>query len=175
MVGAPPLPETPVRHTWTIAVFLFAAVAALPVSAQTRAVVLDFELIDEMHDPATREGDRSRLEKVSARFPEALRNCGTLAVLPPPKPVIELLASQIAYVHQCNGCAEDIAKAAGADIVVFTWVQKVSNLIINLNAEAQDAGGRTLDVRSVDMRGNTDTSWLRAADALAKRLCERVK
>lgn len=163
------------RHTWMLAVLLSVTATALPASAQTRAVVLAFEFIDEMHDPATREGDRSRLEKVNARFPEALRQCSTLTLLPPPKAVIELLESQIAYVHQCNGCAEDIAKAAGADIVLFTWVQKVSNLIINMNAEAQDAGGRPLDVRSVDMRGNTDASWLRAADALAKRLCERVK
>lgn len=162
-------------HLAAPAFLLCAALLASPVCAQSRAVVLDFELIDEMQDPATRDGDRSRLQMISARFPEALRGCGTLTVLPPPRAVIDVLESRIAYVHQCNGCAEDIAKAAGADIVVFTWVQKVSNLIINLNAEAQDAEGRTLDVRSVDMRGNTDASWVRAANALAKRLCERVK
>ena len=161
------------RFTPVIAAGLWIALAAAGATAQTRAVVLDFELIDEMRDPATQAADLSRMEKVSARFPESLRQCSAFTVLPPPAAVIDRLASQIAYVHQCNGCAEDIAKAAGADIVVFTWVQKVSNLIINLNAELQDAGGRTLDVRSVDMRGNTDTSWLRAADALARRICDR--
>ncbi len=160
---------------WMLAALLIAMSPVMPVVAQTRAVVLEFELIDEMRDPVTREGDASRMRKVTARFPDALRACATLSIVPPPREVVELLESRIAYVHQCNGCAEDIAKAAGADVVVFTWVQKVSNLIVNLNAEVQDAAGRVLDVRSVDMRGNTDQSWLRATDALAKRLCERLR
>jgi len=156
--------------------FHAAAVAALPVTAAPlRAIVLDFDLIDEMRDPATELGDRERLAEASRRFPVAIADCGGVDVLPAPKEAVETLAAQITYLHRCNGCAEDLARAAGADLVVFTWVQKVSNLILNMNAEVQDAGGRTLDLRSVDMRGNTDRSWTRAVDALARRLCERLR
>lgn len=149
------------------------ATAAVP-AAPPRAVVLEFDLIDEMRDPATEVEDRARLAMASRRFPAAIERCGNIELIPAPRETVDRVASQITHLYQCNGCAEDIARAAGSDLVVFSWVQKVSNLILNMNAEVQDASGRTLDVRSVDMRGNTDVSWTRAVDALAKRLCDRL-
>lgn len=150
-------------------------VAATAMAAAPRVVVLDFDLIDELRDPATEAADQDRLAAASRQFRTALGNCGGIEIAPVPRAVVESVAAQITHVHQCNGCAEDITKAAGANLAVFTWVQKVSNLILNVNAEVQDSGGRTLDVRSVDMRGNTDQSWTKAVDALAKRLCDRLR
>jgi len=41
-------------------------------------------------------------------------------------------------------------------------VQKVSNLILNVNLVVEDvATGKTLRADSVDIRGNTDESWTR--------------
>jgi hypothetical protein len=163
------------KHAVAVILSVLAFTHAFAAPARVRAVVLDFEIIDEMHDPETQTGDRDRLEAITRRLPVALEVCTHLEIVPAPREAVEALAAQIAYVHRCNGCAEDFAKAAGADLVIFTWVQKVSNLIINVNAEVQDASGRTLEVRSVDMRGNTERSWLRAVDALAKRLCEKPR
>lgn len=62
----------------------------------------------------------------------------------------------------CAGCELDVARDAGARLSVTGWVQKVSNLILNINLVARDVGsGRVISGGSVDIRGNTDESWSR--------------
>lgn len=64
------------------------------------------------------------------------------------------------YLYECNGCDVDIGKAAGADLVMTGWVQKVSNLILNINATIRRVDtGQEIGGASVDMRNNTDDSW----------------
>ena len=49
-------------------------------------------------------------------------------------------------------------------------IQKVSNLILNMNIVVRDAGtGHVILSKSVDMRGNTDESWSRALHWLVDR------
>ena len=56
----------------------------------------------------------------------------------------------------------DLARQLGAQQVAYGWVQKVSNLILNVNLVVEDAAtGKTLRADSVDIRGNTDESWTR--------------
>jgi len=51
------------------------------------------------------------------------------------------------------------------------WVQKVSNLILNLNIEVRDSdSGEALYTTSVDIRGNTDESWLRGVRRLVDNI-----
>jgi hypothetical protein len=67
----------------------------------------------------------------------------------------------------CDDCARQVGHALGVEQVGVCWVQKVSNLILNLNLRVEDvASGKTLFQRSVDIRGNTDLSWRRGASAL---------
>ncbi|WP_233856056.1 DUF3280 domain-containing protein [Paraburkholderia sp. HD33-4] len=67
----------------------------------------------------------------------------------------------------CEGCARQVGRSLGVEQVGVCWVQKVSNLILNLNLRVEDvASGKTLFQRSVDIRGNTDLSWRRGAMAL---------
>jgi len=48
-------------------------------------------------------------------------------------------------------------------------VQKVSNLILNMNVYIADVkSGRTVLTKSVDLRGNTDESWSRSLRYLVK-------
>ena len=62
----------------------------------------------------------------------------------------------------CNGCDVDLARKAGARVSVIGWVQKVSNLILNLNVVIRDVGtGQRIAAGSVDIRGDTDESWTR--------------
>ncbi len=46
--------------------------------------------------------------------------------------------------------------------MTYGWVQKVSNLILNINLVIEDAQtGKVLRADSVDIRSNTDNSWSR--------------
>ena len=71
----------------------------------------------------------------------------------------------------CNGCELRVAKELGASRVGVCWVQKISNLILNMNLRVEDAdSGAMRFQRSVDIRGNTDLSWKRGAKALVDLL-----
>ena len=123
-------------------------------------------LVDPMREfsseEARRETDR-RLALVSAELARELEARGMYRVL---KSSHDALG--------CNGCEIDAAKALGAERVALCWVQKVSNLILNLNLEVLSvASGETLYAKSVDIRGNTDESWLRGVRRLVDNVEER--
>ena len=74
-----------------------------------------------------------------------------------------------ADISGCNGCQLSWAREAGADLAAWGTVQKVSNLILNMNVYmnyAQD--GRPYFSHSVDIRGNTDESWRRGMSYLLR-------
>ena len=72
-------------------------------------------------------------------------------------------------LEDCQKCADEIARAAGAEIAVVGYVQKVSNLILNINIRLSDAtSGQVLTAASADIRGNTDESWTRGVEWLVK-------
>ena len=68
-----------------------------------------------------------------------------------------------ASVPQFGKCTDEqrsAAQKAGAELIACPWVQKVSNLILNLNIVIQNAKtGQAMRGGSVDIRGNTDLSW----------------
>jgi hypothetical protein len=73
----------------------------------------------------------------------------------------------------CDGCARQVGRELGVEQVGICWVQKVSNLILNLNLRVEDVvSGKALFQRSVDIRGNTDLSWRRGATALVGLLVD---
>lgn len=149
--------------------------ASMQASAQTPLLLLDFEFVEEMHDPRTADGDQRRLVLVNAELMRRMEACPAFRIgdAGPAVAEITLARSRIAYLHRCNGCAAEIGSAAHVQFVLFPWVQKVSNLILNLNAEIREAAtDRVVAARSVDIRGNTDRSWVRGAKALSSRLCE---
>ncbi len=72
-------------------------------------------------------------------------------------------------MRTCNGCDVDLAHQLAAKISVTGWVQKVSNLILNITVVARDVpSGRVIDAGSVDIRGNTDESWSRGLSYLIR-------
>jgi hypothetical protein len=72
-------------------------------------------------------------------------------------------------MRTCNGCDVDLARKAGAKISVTGWVQKVSNLILNINLVTRDVvTGQVIAAGSVDIRGNTDESWSRGLSYLLR-------
>lgn len=130
------------------------------------AAVMDFELIDEMRDyetEAAKAAQERRLALVSNALRHEFDQRGMYRTVDN-NAAAKLIADQKALqnLRNCNGCELDIGRALGADVVILAWVQKVSNLILNINIEVKDvASGKTLYTKSVDLRGNTDKSWLR--------------
>ena len=75
---------------------------------------------------------------------------------------VEAALQQIAALRDCNGCDLKLAREAGAGLSGVGWVQKVSNLILNINLQIRDVATRKLlAAGSVDIRGNNDESWRR--------------
>jgi hypothetical protein len=138
---------------------------------------LDFELIDDTLDknPETLAAQQRRLVLVSAQLRKELDAAGLYRVLenaPAADLIAQFRASQ--DLHACNGCELDIAKKLGADFVLTAWVQKVSNLILNLNIEIKNvASGQKVLNKSVDIRGNNDQSWSRGISYLVRDMVEK--
>ena len=152
------------------ALWLFIGMPAIAAEANApvpkSAAVMDFELIDEMRDYETEDAKAAlhrRLELIS----DALRrefDQRAMYRTADNDAAAKLIADQKARqdLRNCNGCEFDIGRALGADVVILGWVQQVSNLILNINIEVKDvASGKTLYTKSVDLRSNSDKSWLR--------------
>ena len=130
------------------------------------AAVMDFELIDEMRDYETEDANAAqqrRLVLISDALRREFAQRGMYRTVDN-NASAKLIADQKARqdLRNCNGCEFDIGRALGADVVIIGWVQKVSNLILNINIEVKDvASGKSLYTKSVDLRSNSDNSWLR--------------
>jgi Protein of unknown function (DUF2380) len=140
-------------------------------------VVMDFDLQDDtaiQGGPVDVAAQEKRLQLIVEALRHGLAERQLYRVISDPKLTTAIQEAQKTQtLSECNGCEIDIAKAFGAERVMVGWVQKVSNLIINVNIGVKDiASGRTLYVRSVDVRGNTDDSWLRAIRRLTKQIEE---
>jgi hypothetical protein len=140
--------------------------------------ILDFELIDDtatQGGPSDAMGQEKRIDLIGAELRKQLAGQGLYRVLDN-APAADLIAGlrKSQPLYACNGCELDIGKQLGADRVLVGWVQKVSNLILNLNVGVKDVRtGATVMIKSVDIRGNTDDSWLRAVRYLVRDIAEK--
>jgi hypothetical protein len=154
-------------------------VPALATAEPPTIAVLDFEIEDDtaaQGGPSDAGAHARRLRTAADILRTDLAQGDRLRVVDL-GPALDLMertrASQA--LHQCNGCEIEIADLLQADLVLVGWVQKVSNLILNLNAGVRDVrSGDTLLIRSVDMRGDNDASWERAARRLAREIRETL-
>jgi hypothetical protein len=78
-------------------------------------------------------------------------------------------AARHANLQACGDCDLKLAGELGAELEITGMVQKVSNLIINLNIYLRDVKtGAMIAAASADMRGNTDESWSRTMSYLIR-------
>ena len=137
--------------------------------------ILDFDLIDDQRDTVPDTTLGPRLEAIKQQLADAFTQNRLYTVVDnaPAKDMMQKFkATQ--DLHTCNGCERDIAKALGADRVLLGWVQKVSNLILNINIRIEDvATGSVVLNKSVDLRGNTDDSWRRGISFLVRDMVEK--
>ena len=67
-------------------------------------------------------------------------------------PVALRSSSAAPEISNCNGCEREFAIKAGADWAAWGTVQKVSNLILNINVYIEDARQKKMEfVKSVDI------------------------
>ena len=138
-------------------------------------VLLDFELIDGTLDRAADDAQRDRLQTISRALRQEFSDRHFYKVLDntPQQALIRDMESRF-KLYDCNGCDADIGRALGADRTLTAWVQKVSNLILNINIQIRDVqSGEIVLTRSVDIRGNTDDSWLRGIHYMARSMDEK--
>ena len=138
-------------------------------------VMLDFELIDDTLETAKDAAQKARLAMISQQLRAAFAENRLYQVLDnaPAAALIEDLSGRFA-LHDCNGCDVDIGKALKADRVMTAWVQKVSNLILNVNIQIRDVrSGLIMLNKSVDIRSNTDESWTRGIRYMVRSMIEK--
>jgi len=160
------------------AVAICAALAALHATAATRSIaVFDCTLIDDnamYNDAAVNREQQARLALISKDLRSGLGSRGRYRVADnaPAQQLIAQMASK-QDLGACGGCEREVGRKLGVDRVGICWVQKVSNLILNINLRIEDvASGATVFQRSVDIRGNNDLSWQRGMQALVRLVAD---
>ena len=175
-----------VRRAWRSAPLIFcgAALGLMAAASQVAAVdapksiaVMDCTLIDDnasYNDADTNRIQHVRIGMISDDLRTQLRDRQLYRVAnnTPASSMIAQLSST-RDMNSCNGCELQVARKLGVERVGVCWVQKVSNLIININLRVEDVeSGKAVFQRSVDIRGNTDLSWRRGVKALVDRLAD---
>jgi hypothetical protein len=134
-----------------------------------RLAVFDFELVDtslqgEVDGP--RRDEQDRLMHVGDQVRKELADSGKFHLLDI-SPVNA--AAHGSNLQACGGCQVQYAQQLGADLAITGVVQKVSNLILNINIYLRDVhSGKLIVAMSADLRGNTDESWSRATSYLVR-------
>ena len=126
-----------------------------------------FQLINTSLQSTTAE-EKARIRMLDDAFRKKLDASGRFKIVPIPPDVLQEIAAA-PEISSCNGCERDFAIKAGADWAAWGTVQKVSNLILNINVYIEDARQKKMEfVKSVDIRGNTDESWQRGLDYMLR-------
>ena len=164
------------KHLWVNGLFLMAMIVA-PVLACAGAqrptlAVLPFEINDTSGEVGASGRHDEMLSRLTTFISEKLTAAHLYDVVP-----AEHVAGAIkeinpgTYLRACNGCEFDIARRAGADLVMIGWFWKVSTLVGTLHIEIKDvATGRTIYQRVFDFRGDNDKAWERAASYMVGTL-----
>jgi hypothetical protein len=142
-----------------LAALLTAALGAAP-ATPLRAAIFDFGFDDTSLQgelQGKRADEQLRLSHLDTQLKDLLTSSGCCTAVD-----LAAVTDRVrdTDLRACGGCALDMARKVGGQIAVTGWVQKVSNLILNINVEIQDVEtGRVLSAGSVDIRSNTDESW----------------
>jgi len=140
------------------------AVAATPPAAAVFAFSMDDTSL--MAGTQAAAADQVRLARLDAELRDLLAQ-GDHATPIDTAPVAD--AARHDNFRVCNGCDVDLAAKLGAKLSVIGWVQKVSQLILNINVVIRSVpDGKVVHAASVDIRGDTDESFSRGLAYLVK-------
>lgn len=149
-----------------ISVIAATSVAADPAGAETAAAAggsqsvafAGFRIINDSLEPLS-EAERERARMLDRIAKKEMSATGRFEFVDIPNDIAQEMAKG-PDIGECNGCEVDYGRRLGADLIGWGTVQKVSNLILNLNLYLADVEtGKMTYVKSVDIRGNNDRSW----------------
>lgn len=158
-------------------VALVVALTLIPVSALAgqKAVIFPFDLIDQSQqfeiglmpkgiDPE----EKRRLGIITEELIKLIKESGRFEVVDS-----ALIAAEIeekSPMHKCNGCEDDLAKKAGAEIAFIGTVRKASDVLFTVSIYIRDVGKeKVIRQASGEIYGNTDAMWLRAVRYLVEK------
>lgn len=163
-------------EAWLLALGLALALALPAAAAPRTLVVAGFELQEDHPEPEAAEVHARRLAALDAQLRAGLQQAQLYALVDndAARAAVAQARATHARLYECAGCAQDIGRAARAELVLVGWVQKVSQLILNVNVELREtATDRVVLTKSVDMRGNNDDSWQRAMRFMLRDWAEK--
>lgn len=126
-----------------------------------------FQNDNEGYEPTT-AAERSRMKMISTAFEKQLEASGKYTLVSVPASEQQKIdAGQL--VGACGGCEYEYGRDLNVDDVAWIRVQKVSNLILNVNVYLADISKQKVTfIHSVDLRGNTDKSWMKGLNYLVQ-------
>jgi hypothetical protein len=163
---------------WGLAALLIVGPVALstrlaagnaPAEPAKSVALLNIQFLNDHEDlEPTTAAERARLALIASLFKAELEASGRYTFVSIPADAAAKISAG-PEVGACGGCEFGYGKALGADTAAWIVVQKVSDLILNINVYMADVAARKLAfVHSVDIRGNTDESWSHGITYLVK-------
>jgi len=155
---------------------LLCAAGGVALAAPPSLAMIGFELLEDHPDGSRDAEQQARLKMIDGEFRVQIAQRGLSRLIDnaPHQAVIDRVRSGVEFVYRCPHCLAEIGAGVGTQYVAAGWVQKVSNLILNVNIEIREvATNRVALVKSVDMRGNNDESWIRAIRFLVRDMDEK--
>lgn len=158
-------------------VALVVALTLIPVSALAgqKAVIFPFDLIDQSQqfeiglmpkgiDPE----EKRRLGIITEELIKLIKESGRFEVVDSAPIAAEI--EEKSPMHKCNGCEDDLAKKAGAEIAFIGTVRKASDVLFTVSIYIRDVGKeKVIRQASGEIYGNTDAMWLRAVRYLVEK------
>lgn len=158
------------RRRPRLAVWLLLACLFLPgpaLAAPLRTAFLPLTLQDTSlpaPNAPPEPADLARLRLIDHEVQQLLVRSGDYASVDT-QPIARAIAEN--DLMGCTTCAVSLARRLGAQAVLTGWVQKVSDLIINMTIIIRSvATGKMIAAGNASLRGDTDIAWERAASWL---------
>lgn len=160
------------RGTQVVAALgLFLAFTAAPAQAEepvTISLAATYFQNDHAEWVPTNDAEIQRMVDTRNTFRSLLEDSGRYAFTMP-DPALQETINKGQKLGSCAGCEFKYGEALGVSQVAWIEVQKVSELILNLNVYIADVDARQMAfVKSVDLRGNADVSWNHAITYLVE-------
>ena len=167
------------QHFRVLAIMVVSAIAASAVISPGEAATLQepdgvrsiaffgFRLINTSVQPPS-EAEFRRLKLLDAVIEKRLKSSDRYDVVLVPEEIMRDVEKGQDF-GQCS-CETDYGKKVGAQLVGWGTVEKISNLILNINVYIADVEtNKYVFKRSVDIRGNSDRSWTKGLEWLLKK------
>lgn len=157
--------------TFTVVPLLVMALAASAFAAPQKSAVFPFELNDMEQEQElfkkVRPEETRRLQLITEELARLLTADGRYEVVDLGQQAADI--EKFSPFYKCDGCENDIAKKAGAELAVTGVVDKLNDALLSVKVFVRDvASGAVRQSMSAEVRGNTDENWIRGVRYLAR-------